>query len=260
MLGDGEPAAGPWHVETVEEFARQLLGSAGSPAGRPAVVAVDGRSGSGKTTLLERIRAAVPASAVVCTDDVAWNHSMFGWADLLADGILRAVHRGEPVSFRPPAWRERSRKGAIEVPAGCEMVIVEGVGAARRHAAAPARPGYSGSHRWPCSRPRSAIVSQDRSSGGRISDRQDLGICLVGRRKRPCELSQLPGAPEQHSQPGCTQRPPPGPYLPHHPGMRVVNAQAGVVQKAAAQTVPPAVPAMADDGHAAILQRAGMLT
>ena len=51
---------------------------------------------------------------------------------LLADGILRPVNRGEPVSFRPPAWRERSRKGAIEVPAGCEMVIVEGVGAARR--------------------------------------------------------------------------------------------------------------------------------
>ena len=132
MLCDGEPAAGPWHVEPVEEFARQLLGSAGSPAGRPAVVAVDGRSGSGKTTVSERICAAVPASAVVCTDDVAWNHSMFGWADLLADGILRPVHRGEPVSFRPPAWRERSRKGAIEIPAGCEMVIVEGVGAARR--------------------------------------------------------------------------------------------------------------------------------
>ena len=132
MLGDGEPAAGPWHVEPVEEFARQLLGSAGSPAGRPAVVAVDGRSGSGKTTVSERICAAVPASAVLCTDDVAWNHSMFGWADLLVDGILRPVHRGEPVSFRPPAWRERSRKGAIEVPAGCEMVIVEGVGAARR--------------------------------------------------------------------------------------------------------------------------------
>ena len=57
MLCDGEPAAGPWHVEPVEEFARQLLGSAGSPAGRPAVVAVDGRSGSGKTTVSERICA-----------------------------------------------------------------------------------------------------------------------------------------------------------------------------------------------------------
>jgi hypothetical protein len=132
MLGDGEPAAGPWHVEQVEEFARQLLGVAGPHAGRPAVVAVDGRSGSGKTTVSQRICAAVPASAVVHTDDVAWHHSILGWADLLADGVLKPAHRGESVSFRPPAWRERSREGAIDVPAGRELVIVEGVGAARR--------------------------------------------------------------------------------------------------------------------------------
>src|ERR1700735_5213487 len=37
-----------------------------------------------------------------------------------------------PVSFGPPAWQEHAREGAIEVPAGCELVIVEGVGAARR--------------------------------------------------------------------------------------------------------------------------------
>ena len=132
MLGEGEPAAGPWHVESVAEFARQLLGSAGASAGRPAVVAVDGRSGSGKTTVSERICAAVPAAAVVRTDDVAWHHSILGWTDLLVDGVLRPLHRGEPVSFRPPAWGERSREGAIELPAGRELVIVEGVGAARR--------------------------------------------------------------------------------------------------------------------------------
>jgi hypothetical protein len=132
MLGDGEPAAGPWHVEPVERFARQLLGAAGPHIGRPAVVAVDGHSGSGKTTVSQRICAAVPASAVVRTDDVAWNHSILGWTDLLVDGVLKPVHRGERVSFRPPAWRERSREGAIEVPAGRELVIVEGVGAARR--------------------------------------------------------------------------------------------------------------------------------
>jgi hypothetical protein len=42
------------------------------------------------------------------------------------------VRRGAAVRFRPPVWQERSRPGAIEVPAGCELVIVEGVGAARR--------------------------------------------------------------------------------------------------------------------------------
>jgi hypothetical protein len=41
---------------------------------------------------------------------------MFDWADLLAHGVLEPVRRGEGVSFRPPAWRERDRAGAIEVP------------------------------------------------------------------------------------------------------------------------------------------------
>ena len=80
---------------------------------------MDGRSGSGKTTLAERIRGAVPASTVVHTDDVAWSQAMFDWTDLLIGGLLEPVHRGEPVSYRPPAWgsgtvlaRSRFRKDA----------------------------------------------------------------------------------------------------------------------------------------------------
>ena len=95
------------------------------------MLAVDGRSGSGKTTLAERIRGAVAASTVVHTDDVAWSQAKFDWADLLIGGVLEPVHRGEAVSFRPPAWRDRNRAGAIEVPQGRELVIVEGAGAAR---------------------------------------------------------------------------------------------------------------------------------
>jgi hypothetical protein len=68
---------------------------------------------------------------VVHTDDVAWSHSFFDWTDILIGGVLEPVHRGEPVSFRPSAWRKRNRDGAIEVPQGGELVIVEGVGAAR---------------------------------------------------------------------------------------------------------------------------------
>lgn len=37
---------------------------------------------------------------------------------------------------RPPAWDERQRPGAIEVPAGCTLLIVEGVGSARRESMA----------------------------------------------------------------------------------------------------------------------------
>lgn len=130
--GPGEPAAGPWRLEPVARFARLVLAAAGDPSGRPRVVAVDGRSASGKTTVAAVLSAAVPASVVVHTDDVAWHHSFFGWSDLLVDGVLEPARRGEPVSYRPPAWAARARDGAIEVPAGQELLVVEGVGAARR--------------------------------------------------------------------------------------------------------------------------------
>jgi hypothetical protein len=131
ILGEGEPAAGPWQVVPLAQLVRMLGPRDGAPSRRPWVLAVDGRSGSGKTTLAGRIWGAVPASTVVHTDDVAWSQAMFDWTDLLIGGVLEPVHRGEPVSFRPSAWRERNRDGAIEVPQGHELVIVEGAGAAR---------------------------------------------------------------------------------------------------------------------------------
>ncbi len=95
------------------------------------MLAVDGRSSSGKTTLAARLRDAVAGSAVVHTDDIAWWHSRFGWADLLIDGVLMPFRRGDPVSFRPPRWAEHGRQGSIEVPARCPLLIIEGVGAGR---------------------------------------------------------------------------------------------------------------------------------
>jgi hypothetical protein len=132
VLGEGEPAAGPWQVMPLTRLARQLSPGPRERPGRPRVLAVDGRSGSGKTTLADRIQAVTPASAVVHTDDIAWNQAMFDWAGLLISGILEPVHRGGPASFRPPAWQERNRSGAIEVPPDTNLVIIEGAGAARR--------------------------------------------------------------------------------------------------------------------------------
>jgi hypothetical protein len=54
---------------------------------------------------------------------------------LLMDGILIPAHAGQPVSFRPPRWDEHHRHGAIEVAAGCPLLIIEGVGAGRRESA-----------------------------------------------------------------------------------------------------------------------------
>jgi len=93
-------------------------------------VAVDGRSAGGKTTVADRLAVAVAGAVVVHTDDAAWHQGFFDWDELLVDGILGPVSRGEDVAFRPPAWVERGREGAIVVPAGA-AVLVEGVGSAR---------------------------------------------------------------------------------------------------------------------------------
>jgi energy-coupling factor transporter ATP-binding protein EcfA2 len=100
--------------------------------GRPRVLAVDGRSGSGKSTLVARLAATVPSTAVVHTDDVAWHHDFFDWADLLLDGVLVPWRAGRDVAYRPPPWEVRSRPGAITVPSGAPLLVVEGVGAGRR--------------------------------------------------------------------------------------------------------------------------------
>jgi len=136
-LAPGEPEAGPWRAELMTVVAATVmrLGQGRGARHRPVVLAVDGRSSSGKTTLAARLRHVVNRSAVVHTDDIAWWHSRFGWADLLIEGILTPVRAGRSVSFRPPPWDERQRPGAIEVPAGCSLLIIEGVGAARRESA-----------------------------------------------------------------------------------------------------------------------------
>ena len=131
-LPPGEPAAGPWRVVPLDELVRLLLEATAAAAGRPRVVAVDGRSAGGKSTIAQRLSRAVPASTVVHTDDVAWHHSSSDWAELLGEGVLEPLRRGEAVAWRPPGWQRKGRAGAIEVPAGLDLVLVEGVGAGRR--------------------------------------------------------------------------------------------------------------------------------
>ena len=123
-LPDGEPDCGPWRAVAVTELYAAL--------GRPRVLAVDGRSGSGKSTLVARLAATVPSTAVVHTDDVAWHHDFFDWADLLLDGVLVPWRAGRDVAYRPPPWDARGRPGAITVPSGAALLVVEGVGAGRR--------------------------------------------------------------------------------------------------------------------------------
>jgi hypothetical protein len=137
QLAPEEPEAVPWRVELLSTVVNGVTRRRpdGSSSGRPAVLAVDGRSNNGKTTLAARISDLIPGSVVIHTDDIAWAHSRFGWADQLIDGILVPVHHGQAVSYRPPRWDEHGRAGSIEVPVGCPLLIIEGDGAGRREVA-----------------------------------------------------------------------------------------------------------------------------
>jgi hypothetical protein len=133
---EDEPDLGPWAAEPVGAVAGRLLEIARArradvARAGPLVVAVDGRSAGGKSTAAGRLAAATPGAVIVHTDHIAWHHGFFDWDGLLVDGVLTPAARGETLSFRPPAWVERGREGAVEVPAGSTALFVEGVGSSR---------------------------------------------------------------------------------------------------------------------------------
>jgi len=130
-LHPGEVEAIGWRIETASDVVQHLRDAAPGVAGRPRLIGIDGRGGAGKSTLVERLRAAVPRSAVVHTDDVASNHAFFDWGGALIENVLRPLHRGEAVEFRPLAWIEHDRPGTIRVPAGRDVVWIEGTGIIR---------------------------------------------------------------------------------------------------------------------------------
>jgi hypothetical protein len=130
-LHPGEAEAAGWRVVRLTDVVRRQREAAPHVTGRPLLVAIDGRGGAGKSTLADRLRTAVPRSHVVHTDDVAWHHAYFAWGDPMVEHVLRPLHRGEAVEFRPPAWAERHRPGAIRVAAGADVVWIEGTGIIR---------------------------------------------------------------------------------------------------------------------------------
>ncbi len=119
-----------WTTSPVRRLLQRLLADA-SPTSL-SVIGIDGRSRSGKSSLATIIQQSDDRVSVVHTDDIAWHHSFFGWSDLLIAGVLAPLRRGgAPVSYVPEAWVKRGRQGGIDVPAKTEILLVEGVGAAR---------------------------------------------------------------------------------------------------------------------------------
>ncbi|WP_229916964.1 uridine kinase family protein [Streptomyces fructofermentans] len=134
-LHSGETEAVGWRVVTLRDALRQLRDAAPDAIGRPRVIAIDGRGGAGKTTLAERLRKVVPNSAIVHTDDIAWNQAYFDWGAALVENILQPLHRGEAVAFRPEAWITHHRPGSITIPAGADVIWIEGTGVIREETA-----------------------------------------------------------------------------------------------------------------------------
>lgn len=123
-LYDGEnPVADALQLGDAAAVAAQIRATASGFT----VIAVDGRSGGGKTTLASELAKHLDA-ALLHTDDFAWWHSLFDWAPMLIENGIEPLRRGEAITFRPEAWIERDREGAIEATPS-QFVIVEGVGA-----------------------------------------------------------------------------------------------------------------------------------
>ncbi|MFI7440055.1 uridine kinase [Nonomuraea indica] len=99
------------------------------------LVAVDGPAGSGKTTFAVRL-AAVLDCQVVHSDDfpVPWEEGPGPWFGALEEQVLRPLLRGLPGAFRRYDWTRGAYAELVPVPVA-PVLIVEGVGTARRSAA-----------------------------------------------------------------------------------------------------------------------------
>lgn len=96
------------------------------------LVAIDGPSGSGKTQFAGRLSAALGGAPVVHTDHLldGWDDQLTFWCRLeeLALGPLR---RGETARYRRYRWHRRDFGGAPVTVAPADVVLLEGVTAAR---------------------------------------------------------------------------------------------------------------------------------
>ena len=114
----------------------RLAWSRAPAAGRTRVVAVDGRSGSGKTSLATALQAARSSAPVVALEDLygGWDGLERG-IDLLVSAVLEPLAAGRTARVPRYDWIAAGWDApwTLEPP---EVLIVEGVGAGARRAAA----------------------------------------------------------------------------------------------------------------------------
>ena len=103
--------------------------------GRTCVVAVDGRSGAGKTSLAARLRAELDAPVVTLEELYGGWDGLERGTDLLVSEVLEPLSTGRAARVPRYDWVAASW-GAPWVLEPPEILIVEGVGAGARRAAA----------------------------------------------------------------------------------------------------------------------------
>jgi hypothetical protein len=130
-------------VVAVRWLAERIVGGA---AGRPLLIAVDGRAGAGKSRLTRLLGGALPGASVLKVDGFLWWGDLQGWWPRFEREGLAPLAAGEPARFRVRDWRGdplgRGLGDWLTIPAA-EVVIVDGVTCSRRVAA-----GLYGARIW----------------------------------------------------------------------------------------------------------------
>jgi uridine kinase len=104
-------------------------------AGAVRLVAIDGPAGSGKSTFADRLAAAFGDAPVIHTDDFASWDNQFDWFPRLLSQVIEPIAAGRAGRYRRYDWVARELADWHDVPL-VPVVIIEGVGAARREIAA----------------------------------------------------------------------------------------------------------------------------
>jgi uridine kinase len=93
------------------------------------IIAIDGPGGAGKTTLAAWLAAALPATAVIHTDDFASWDNPINWWPALIEQALEPLAAGAVARYQPTAWSGEERAAIVIEPGG--TVLLEGVSASR---------------------------------------------------------------------------------------------------------------------------------
>ncbi|HEX3788419.1 MAG TPA: uridine kinase [Pseudonocardiaceae bacterium] len=121
-------------IQTVRELAARLRATE-PRAGRTRVLALDGRSGAGKSTLAARLQQELAAPLVSLEDLYGGWDGLARGVDLLVTEVLEPLAAGRTAQIPHYDWTTAEWLAPVPLPPP-DLLVVEGVGAGARRAAA----------------------------------------------------------------------------------------------------------------------------